>query len=234
MSWVYYDPRRMVVKRKKRYYVKFNYKLTWNNRPYDTGYMEGPWYIQGIVKKFTIEVVWRHKIRHADACAVWNIMDLYTGFHIGCAHGHGIRFEGKAEPGTIFILHIYPPENTIWHCFGRYDFDKGFVEIWELNHDLRATREPNPDYPARIDFNKWTARRFVGSPIDVFLIRVYIGKCLTDSEVLHNYNNIFNPIKENLVQWLMFEEGKGNKVYDLSGYGHHAELSGNYEWVRLP
>jgi len=59
----------------------------------------------------------------------------------------------------------------------------------------------------------------------IAFIRIY-SRALSRSEILHNYRNPNNPIRDGLVLWLDARNVIGNTWYDLSGYGNNGTIYG--------
>jgi len=59
------------------------------------------------------------------------------------------------------------------------------------------------------------------------------NRVLSQSEIIHNYRNPNNPVRDGLILWLDARNVSGNKWYDLSGYGNHGTIYGAIQ-VSLP
>jgi len=56
-------------------------------------------------------------------------------------------------------------------------------------------------------------------------VRLY-SRALSVSEILHNFRNPNNPVRDRLVLWLDARNVSGNTWYDLSGYRNHGTIYG--------
>jgi len=71
-------------------------------------------------------------------------------------------------------------------------------------------------------YNPVSRERLQGAIASVLIY----SRALSQSEILHNYRNPNNPVRDGLVLWLDARSVSGSTWYDLSGYGNHGTIYG--------
>jgi hypothetical protein len=156
----------------------------------------------------------------------------------------------RADPGWIYNVHIFDSDNQ-WKDIARnipiplnvfhhvaMRWVSGQAGWWFLNTELKGTgaiktiNYIDPSFGRSLGVyigrDYWNYAR-------VFISNVLIySRALSDSEILFNYNNPDNPIRNGLVLWLQADpsyirdvDGDGVLEWiDLSGYGNHGKIYG--------
>jgi len=108
-------------------------------------------------------------------------------------------------------------ENTLYHAL--FTWDGSFLNLYINN--VPVTSVAQTITPAANN-NSFTISRTAVTFIEgeVYYVRVYKDKALTQEEGLYNMLNYHTPIMDNLSLWLDLEEGSGTTVFDRSGNGN--------------
>jgi hypothetical protein len=156
----------------------------------------------------------------------------------------------RADPGWIYNVQIFDSDN-MWKDIARnipiplnvfhhvtMRWVSGQAGWWFLNTELKGTGAIKT-----INYIEPAAGRSLGVYIGrdgwnyarVFISNVLVySRALSDSEILFNYNNPDNPVRNGLVLWLQAHpdnikdiDGDGVPEWlDLSGFGNHGKIYG--------
>jgi len=239
MSWVYYDPRRMVVRRKKKYALKFNGRNvrisgSFYLKQYARDLDSSTWII-GFRWFDMNDFKWSYGYHTMKVAGIdHHDMSIFVGsdilnYQVGFRFQYNQYFRFKSLNNGEYILFgfsaRYLNETSIEYVAVVNDNVYSGTHTSGYLNQNRIYRTYHVGYP-----NIWRGHWFNGY---VYFFIVY-NRFMNANEIKRVLKNPLNPIRDGLVLWLVFEEGKGDKVYDLSGNGYHGTIYGDYEWVRLP
>jgi len=245
VALLYYDPRLVGTKRRKRYAIYCD----------GSSYAETGWSVvisMGVGSEWSWEAMVVVEPNYIPATYTWG----YMFSDIVCSYSHwtvflGVSYSGDAgsfasSATLLSYIENYPvtyggvPLNAPAHLVATWRILD--VRKFELQHFVNGSRVYyNPRITATYDLafaldrttissgRAWRGGRFKGR---ILWIRGYT-KALTPSEVAHNMQNPFNPVRDRLAVWYMFEEYGRGTAYDISGNGRHLNVS-SLRWVTLP
>jgi len=159
------------------------------------------------------------------------------------------KLAGKSPVGSGYVLghksnSLYP---EVWDSAGtRYTFTAGTITAYKWSM-LAVTWKTGGRFIGYVDAQVVFNGSASGNPIgyttnpfvigrapwqDLFWYNGYIAqvmlynRALSQSEILHNYRNPNNPVRDGLVLWLDARNVLGNTWYDLSGYDNNGTIYG--------
>jgi hypothetical protein len=141
-------------------------------------------------------------------------------------------YDGVAWPGYAYFTNIYGR----WvHLASTFSFPvmRGYLDGSRVvTQTLSTLPQTNPQYNANV---------YIGGLETGYYLKGYMAqlliytRALSDSEVVWNYNNPNNPVKDGLVLWLDARACDASRgiCYDLSGNNNHGIMYGA-QVVTLP
>ena len=109
------------------------------------------------------------------------------------------------------------------------------VRIYKNGEEVSYSRIDTHTDPQGYDRDLYIARSGGTYFNSLFALACIYSRVLTEDEIKWNYMHPEDPVREGLVLWLKMNEGYGDTVYDLSGYGNHGTIHGaSWVWDTVP
>lgn len=247
MAFLYYDPRQMVVERKKRYAIYCDgvsgTATAWPNPISMDLYSEWSWEALVVIEPQLIPANYTWNYGYADYVSGGNHWSTYLGcVYYGTAGSYStsvrilsyIRNHPVASAYITFLepLHLvasFKIMDTKYYELAHYvNGDRVYYNSNVYASSADDLTRTTIAYTSISRGNAWRGIRFKGR---ILYIRGY-STFLSQSEVRHNKNSPFSPIRDGLEVWYMFEEYGQPTAYDLSNNGRHVDVS-SLGWVKL-
>ena len=189
-----------------------------------------------ITDAITVEVWFKTSVVH-DGALVWKAHSRYSP-------AYGLIYFGELagsiacritdSDGTVHYVDFAWAADGLWHHLAvTYDGSAQkifFDSIMKNQVEWSGTIITN-NYDVVIGDRETAHEYFNGL---IASVRIY-NRALIEDEIKWNYMHSEDPVRDGLVLWLKMNEGYGDTVYDLSGYGNHGTIYGaSWIWDTAP
>jgi hypothetical protein len=182
----------------------------------------GPITVEGWIKTTTADTYSRAFVSRMQSGSP------YYGYELGIYNGKAYFHAGGTYASNSLYGTKTVSDGVFHHVVGVYDGTNSILYVDSLLDTQGARTDYKNVSGEALDIGT-NYNRMCFFPGIIDEVRIY-SRALTASEIAYNYAHSKDPVRDNLVLWLSFDENQGSTAYDLSNNGNNGTIHGA-SWV---